>query len=443
MRARKLLERTGEHNPLPEGTIPVAVGLLVGGVTILGFLTISGRVLGPDRYAALSTLWLTVFVAAPGFFLPVEQELARALANRRARGVGGGPLVRRAAGLGAAMLAVLLVISAAGFVPARDELFHGENLLALSLMASLVGYFGAHLARGTLSGNGRFGPYGVIFGVEGVSRLAGCVVLAVAGVKSVGPYGLLVAVAPFVAIAIALPRQRGLVTPGPDAPWSELSTRMSLLLAGSVLTQSLVNAAPLTVAVLAGSDEKEVVGRFMAGVLIARVPLFMFQAVQAALLPKLAGLAGAGRYADFRSGLLRLLTVVIAIGGAGTLGAFTVGPWALRTFFNPDFELGRGDLGLLAAGSAAFMLAVTLGQALIALDAHGRAVLGWLTGLVAFGVVAALGSELLPRAEVGYVAGAFSAVCVMGIMAFDRMRHVLPEGGHTHGDLAPPDLIEP
>lgn len=434
--------KTDKH-PLPEGTYAVGAGLLVAGFTILAFLVISGRMLGPDRYASLSTLWLSVFVAAPGFFLPVEQELARALSARRARGLGGGPLVRRAATLGVALLALLLVASGAGFVLIRDELFHGNNLLVISFIGSLVGYFCAHLARGTLSGNSRFNGYGLLFGVEGVGRLAGCLVLAAIGVKTVGAYGLLVAAAPFLATVIAISRERDLITPGPDAPWSELSTNMGFLLAGSVLTQMLVNAAPLTVAVLADRSDNELVGHFMAGVLVARVPLFMFQAVQAALLPKLAGLASAGQHDDFRTGLKRLLVVVGAIGGAGTVGALVMGPWALRTVFGAEFDLGRSDLGYLAAGSAAFMMTVALGQSLIALGRHSYSVVGWLAGITAYGVVVSLGSDLLLRAEQGYLVGAFTAAAVMSVLTVTQLRRGLPSNADVLVGLRTADLIEP
>jgi O-antigen/teichoic acid export membrane protein len=42
-------------------------------------------------------------------------------------------------------------------------------------------------------------------------------------------------------------------------------------------------------------------------VLLARVPLFLFQAVQAALLPRLARLAAEGEIDEFRAGFRRLM----------------------------------------------------------------------------------------------------------------------------------------
>ncbi|MGH9149742.1 MAG: hypothetical protein ACRD0F_05315, partial [Acidimicrobiales bacterium] len=92
-----MLDKTSANNPLPEGAMAVGAGLLVLGLTAYGFLVISARAMGPERYASLSALWALVFLAVPGFFFPVEQEVARALSDRRARGLGGAPVIRRAA----------------------------------------------------------------------------------------------------------------------------------------------------------------------------------------------------------------------------------------------------------------------------------------------------------------------------------------------------------
>src|SRR5205807_10293590 len=69
---------------LPEGTPWVGAGLAVLGLTAYGFLILSARAVGPRRYASLSALWAAVYLAGPGFFLPLEQEVGRAVAARRA-----------------------------------------------------------------------------------------------------------------------------------------------------------------------------------------------------------------------------------------------------------------------------------------------------------------------------------------------------------------------
>src|SRR5436853_7044981 len=110
MDPRKLLE--GRSNPLPEGTLAVGAGLIVSGVTSYGFLAISARALGPERYAPLGVLWALTYVVCPGVFLPLEQEVGRAPSNRRARGLGGGPLIPRTALAGGGAAALLLAVTA-------------------------------------------------------------------------------------------------------------------------------------------------------------------------------------------------------------------------------------------------------------------------------------------------------------------------------------------
>ena len=92
---------------LPEGSVAVAIGVFVAGVAAFGFLSVSARALGPSQYSDLAALWILGFIAGPGVFMPLEQEVARAIAARRAKGLGARPVVQRAIVLGGAMLGIL------------------------------------------------------------------------------------------------------------------------------------------------------------------------------------------------------------------------------------------------------------------------------------------------------------------------------------------------
>lgn len=418
---RRLLQRITQGNPLPQGTLAVGIGLLVTGASAYGYLVVAARALDTAEYARLSVLWALVLLAGPGFFLPLEQEVGRALATRRAIGTGARPVLVRAALLGSAFVTVLIGAALVATGPLRDRLLDGNVVLFTSLLVSLAGYFAMHLARGALSGNGRFAAYSVSLAAEGVIRLVACLALAVAGVASAGPYGLILGLAPFAAVALALRGQHALARPGPDAPWSELSSALGWLLAGSVLAQLLVNGGPLAVKLLASEMETAEAGRFLTALIVTRVPLFLFAAVQAALLPALAAMAGGGRIDDFRRGLRRLMVVVSALGIAATLGAFAFGPWVVELLFGPELTLGRRDLGLLATASALYMAAVALAQALIALSAPARMALAWLAGSIAFAVATALGDDLLLRTELGLVVGCAVAAGSMAALLMAPM----------------------
>ena len=68
----------------------VGVGLVTFGVTSYAFLAIAARACGPERFASLSLLWLVTTALGAGLFLPLEQELARFLTDRRGRGLAAG-----------------------------------------------------------------------------------------------------------------------------------------------------------------------------------------------------------------------------------------------------------------------------------------------------------------------------------------------------------------
>jgi len=430
-----LLERARARNPLPPGTVSVGIGFLVAGATIYVFLAIAARALGPDRYASLSALWAITFLAAPGFYYPVEQEVARALSERGARGVGGGPVVRRAALLGGAFVVALTAISLAASGLLVDEFFDGEALLLVAFVGALAAYAAQHLLRGTLGGTGRFGPYGLLIGTEGATRLAGATILAVVGVTTAGAYGLVVAVSPLVAVTLVGTRERNLMTPGPDAPWNELTRAFGYLLVGSVLAQTMINVTPLIVNVLASDDERELVGKVLIALIVARIPVFMFQAVQASLIPQLAALAAKGEDAEFKARLVRLMAALGAAAAAFTVVAALAGPTVVGAFFGEEYRLGSLDMALLAAASSVYMAALALAQALISISGYRRAAFAWVLGTVTIFAVTAIPGDLVLRAERGFLAGAVVAAATMTVLLLRRLRRGLAVGDQA-GDTS-------
>ena len=405
---------------LPEGTASVGTGLAIAAVTSYVFVVVSLNSLVGGAAAAFSAFWAVIFVAGPGFFLPLEQEVGRAVAHRRAQGLGGGPLVHRAARLGGIITALLVVASIVSTPLLNDQLYHGDLLFVPALAVGLMGFYVVHLTRGVLAGQGRFRAYGELLAAEGIIRLVGAVALAAAGVDRAGAYAMVLAVAPFFAAAFALRRQRDLLTPGPEAPYSELSASLGWLLIGSVLMQALAYSPLLAVNVLAGPDEKVFVAGFASAFFVARLPILAFQAVQGTLLPKLAGLAGSGRHDEFRDGLNKLLAVVVAIAVAGTLGALLLGPWIGKILFK-DFSLSAGGLALLAAGSGAFIIALTLAQALMALGGHRLMAGAWAAGLVVCMAVIAVIADLELRVEIGFLVGALVSAGLMAAATWTRI----------------------
>ena len=412
--------------PLPDGTIPVGVSLLIAGIATYAFLRIGTiAVGGEDEFAPIVSLWFATFALAPGFFLPLEQELGRALAHRRAVHDGTGPVIRKIVLLGAGLVAIVVIAILAVSPLIASNYFDGDWWMVAALIATFVAYAPAHLARGVCSGSGRFHDYAIIMGSDGVVRILLCIALAIVGVTAAGAYGFAIALSPLFAVAYVW--RRGALRPiprtdpsgvaldaGSEASWSEVTPNLGWLLLGSVFAASLLNAGPITMTLLAADNEKDFVTTFSYGVLLARVPLFLFQAVQAALLPGLSRLAARGELIEFRAGMRRLAMVVIAVGVIGTVGAFLLGPFAIELVY--EAELGGRTLAVLALASGVYMMALALAQAIIALKGHALVAVGWGIGLATFVLVTWLASDdLFRRIELGLLSSSAVAMIFFGI----------------------------
>ena len=432
---------------LPEGTVVVGGGLVVNGLAAYTFITLASRDLGAEAYTPVGLLWALSFLLGPGFFQPLEQETARVIAGRSANGLRS--VVRPAAILGGSLalaLAVVAVVAAPWIV---DSLFAGHGILFVALLLVLVGLGTGHLVRGVLSGLGNFGGYARYFIGDGIGRLLLVGIGSLVLTDDVAVYGLAVGGAPFLGVAAALTgRRSGATAGGPEVSQSATATAtatatapvpdavvlgrraelaalapaMGFLLVASVSMAIVLNVSPLAVELLAGPDQGDEAGRFLNALLVARVPLFFFQAVQASLLPKLSSLAADGRLEEFRHVLARLLALVGALGAAAIVACALVGRLVVEMAFGAGFAVGRRDMVLLAASSAVLMIVLALAQALIAQRCQGRMAFAWFAGLCAFPVVLAFGGDLFLRVELALLATVVTAMVAMSVLLGRRFR---------------------
>ena len=406
--------------PVPEGTVSVAVGLFINGISTYVFFKIGQQALGQDGFKPIVTMWFIAFALVPGFFLPIEQETSRALAHRRALGQGGLPVIKRIIPLAAMIFGGLLVALAIAARSVTSNLFESNATVTLALLLMLLTYAPMHIARGLSSGQGKFSNYALIIGLDGTIRVAVCAALWLGGIENTGVYAVAVGLSPIVGVILVAIRGDLRLHDGPPASWSEITPNLGWLLLGSLFAAALVNAGPITVDILGSNEPAAVVTRFGNAVIFARIPLFLFQAVQAALLPKLARLAAQGDMVEFRNGLRRLVLLVIGFGVVGTLGAFAIGPWVLDLVY--DGGIDRRTMCLLAAASAIYMLALALAQAVIALRGHAAVAYGWIVGFVSFGLVAWLASsDLYLRVELALVASSVVSLAVFAWVAKTKL----------------------
>jgi O-antigen/teichoic acid export membrane protein len=394
--------------------------LFIAGISAFLFFKIGQQALGQDGFKPIVAMWFIAFSLAPGFFLPVEQEVGRAISHRRALHQGGRPVVQRMMPLAIGMLLVLVAIIAASSQYLTKHLLDGYGIVVVCLILTLVSYAPMHLARGICSGSQRFGAYGIIIGADGAARVIGVAVLWALGIQSVGAFALMIALSPLIGVVGVGLAGKLRSEEGPPAPWSEVTPNLGWLLIGSLFAAALVNAGPITVDILGTDAKPELITQFGNAVIFARIPLFLFQAVQAALLPRLARLAAQGKLDEFRHSLRKLLVFVVGVGVVGTAGAFAIGPAALKLVYEGGID--RRTLTLLALSSAFYMVAVAFAQATIALQGHAIVGLGWALGFGSFVAIAAWSSsDLYLRVELALVGSSLVALISFMVALRSRM----------------------
>ena len=410
---------------LPEGTIAISIGLLIAGLTIYAFFKIGQQALGQDGFKPLVSLWFVMFALAPGFFLPVEQEISRAISHRRALGQGAGPVVKKVVILCGAIVIGLVgsIVALAPFV--SSNLFEGNGIVTASLIIAIAVYGAFYMVKGLCSGLGKFNSYGFIVGADGAVRVIVCLALLIAGVTQLGAYSLAVVLTPLVGVLVILFSGQLKLQDGPPASWSEITPNLGLLLGGSIFAAALVNAGPITVALLGDTAPAEHVTLFGNAVLLTRVPLFLFQAVQAALLPRLTRLAARGDIKEFKTGFRQLVILVVGVGVLGTVGAFAIGPNVLDLVYGGSID--RRTITLLALASGIYMMALAIAQAVIALNGHKHVALGWSLAFAAYILtVWQVSDDLFLRVEVALVTSSVVGLISFAVSLRSQLRSLSP-----------------
>ncbi|MFE4591569.1 polysaccharide biosynthesis protein [Streptomyces laurentii] len=397
---------------LPRGTAFVGVGTaLLGGANYV-HLAAAGHTLSVDDLASFSVLWTIVASLGLGLFFPVEQEVTRVVAARVVAGDGALPVLWRGAALAGGLLAAVLLPLVLFADPIAGLFFHSDRSLLVALGGAFAALACAHLTRGMLAGLGRFEAYGLQLGLDGLLRIVLSVGLALAGVTSVFAFAAVMTVAPLVSVLATLAPVRRGAAPGPPAGWGELIEHLGLLVGSTLLAQVLVNVAVISTKLIASHDSA-LVAALLSALVVARVPVFVFGAFQAALLAGLSTARAEGDTPGYRRLLLRACSVTAGLGLSFGLVTATLGPVLLPVLFGAPDVLGPVDFGWLGLGTTLFLLATVLGQALLTSGAARQQLLAWITGTGVLLVVTLSPLPLRPRVEIAYALGALTVVVVM------------------------------
>jgi O-antigen/teichoic acid export membrane protein len=270
-----------------------------------------------------------------------------------------------------------------------------------------------HPSRGYLAGTGRFGRYGAQLATDGTLRAAGALVLLLAAVHSPSWYGWVLVFAQLAAVVVTV---RGTQPPLRAADQGELvephlmdlARGIGWMLAGVLAAQVLANAGPIVVKVLAAPGDAAA-GSFLTALVLARIPLFLFAALQASLLPGLARLFGSGQRHAVAVMMRRLLIVLAAVGALITLLLAALGPTITALLFGAGYRSDRAPLVLLSAACTVYMLAAAVAQVLLALHAARAVALGWWLGVLGFAAALPLHISLPIRVGLALLIGSVVA----------------------------------
>lgn len=400
---------------LPTSLLWVGGGIGVYGLSSFLFLSLAARALGNGpEYAALSVMWALINAVGIGLYLPLEQHGGRVVTARRTRGLPTRPALREPLTWTGASLGVLALAALVLDRVLTERIFDGVPHMGGVLVLGLAGMSVAYLARGVLAGTGRFPRYGVQLTADGLLRVIGAGALAAAGTTDARAYGVVLGLAPVVATLVALVGSRPLLTGGATDDRQVREPGMVALVAASLASQALANVGPVAAQLLRGPGETQAAADLVNALTAARIPLFVFAAVQAVFLPRLAALAAADDRASFVRVLRLAVVATTAIGVLGVAVMAVVGPQVVRLLFGPAFDARTEVLVLIAASAAVFMVAQVLVQALLARHADGVATLAWCVGLVALLVALVPAGDVQVRVSAAMTVGSCAALVVAG-----------------------------
>lgn len=399
------------------GAALLTVGIGVTGLVTFLYLSLASHTLPREEYGQIGLLWSAVFLITPIFYRPIEQLMARTIAERRARDQELARPLRIAATIQLALGVLFAVLALAFKTQITDDLLHGNDRLYWIMFASVLAYAVSYFGRGLLAGNQRFGLYGLLVLIESLVRFMFplAVVLGIASGQNVIAMGILAGpVISLFVVPLALvgrgraQREQTLDSRTPEEAAEdtvEAERRIDAAAGGGNIEQAdftltegggfalaalvimACEQAILNVATFA--TNRTAGGAFAAAaviniLVIARAPMQLFQSVATSLLPHLSKLHAASDFKTYRHSVRVTLLAIAAFAGVASLVMLIAGPTIMEIVFGKKYVFDRSDLVLITAGMGVYLCAATLNQTALAAKKTGLAVACWLTATTFF-----------------------------------------------------------
>lgn len=403
----------------------LAAGAAFSGGCTYVLLVVTARAVGPAAYGRFSLFWAAIVITSLGLFLPVEQVIARRSARSDSSPAALTGLLRSGLRRGA-VLAGLAVVVYSALLLVRWGTEAGVLAVLLAFAVASAGFVAQFPARGVLGGRIALREYAAVIAVDAGLRAIAAVSLWLAGVTAVAAYATAVGLSSLACglVGIALVRRcawqdvAGGATAGGAAPPAVAPQRIGREeLTGTVTAalsmQLLLNSAIVVAGLVGTGPDAVLAGHLLAVIMLARLPVFVFQAGQAAYVGRVATRAHAGDLVGLRRLLGRLAALVAAVACLTVVGAAVVGPQAVRLVFGAEYDISRGAATLVALGVAAYLVASVSNDVAVALGEHLRLGLAWATGIASACLVAALVPDLVLRATLPLLVGSVVAAAVL------------------------------
>lgn len=403
---------------------------LLAAVSTLLVTMIAQRALNGSELTEFLLFWAALFTAT-GIITGIQPEITRAVGTARTRAVADRALANRAASGGAASAEgsapqgarVVTVTAALGaiagaLVLVSSPLWAGQQIphsAAVGVTVMAVGVFLYALQAtmsGVTAGEDRWYLFAAVGGLESAGRLilmlaAALMIPSLAGleVATVVPMGL------WLILALVTVSGRRLWVARADVPARRLTTNILWSFLSSAAAAVLMMGFP-NVLKASGAAESEpvVLGTLILAISITRspimIPLQAFQGVAVSAFLK-------QRHRPVAA-FIKPAAAVVAVGAAGALAAYLVGPLLFRLIYPPAagaesaYEAAASGitLGALVFASALLALMTLSGNMALAVNQHRIYLAGWVVAAaVTLSLAFLIPAPLVPRAIVALAVG--------------------------------------
>jgi len=393
---------------------------LLAAVSTLVVTMIAQRALNGSELTEFLLFWAALFTVT-GIITGIQPEITRAVGTARTRAVADGAAsAEGSAPQGARVVTVTAALGAiaGALVLVSSPLWAGQQIphsAAVGVTAMAVGVFLYALQAtmsGVTAGEDRWYLFAAVGGLESAGRLilmlaAALLISSLAGleVATVVPMGL------WLILAFVTVSGRRLWVARADVPARRLSANILWSFLSSAAAAVLMMGFP-NVLKASGAAESEpvVLGTLILAISITRspimIPLQAFQGVAVSAFLK-------QRHRPVAA-FIKPAAAVVAVGAAGALAAYLVGPLLFRLIYPPAagaesaYEAAASGitLGALVFASALLALMTLSGNMALAVNQHRIYLAGWVVAAaVTLSLAFLIPAPLVPRAIVALAVG--------------------------------------